>query len=950
MKTRADRRVPGRLLLLALLAGLVGPPSARPALAADGAVTALSLVGRTVLPRGLELEGTVVGGLSGLAFDEASGTFWAISDDRGQFGTVRAYQLRIDLAQAAPGPSPAAPAVTVERVLLLADAKGSPFAAGSIDTEGIALVPGGFLVSTEANPARGIPAVIGEHGPDGRLLRELGLPPAWRPGPGRGPRDNLGFEGLASTPDGRHLFAGFENALAQDGPVADVGVSSPARILRFDLEGKAPPAEFVYVVDAVAPAPPREGAFRVNGLSDLLPFDSGRLLVLERQFVTGVGNAVRLYDVSLAGATDVSSLDSLGGAEWVPAGKTLLLDLAETGIPLENYEGMAFGPRLPDGRETLVLVSDDNFNPSQEATTFLVFAIDRAPMTVARIQGAAHRSPFEGSWVHGVPGVVTAVDRDPRSTGFWMESPQPDDDPATSEGVFVLHAGAAAFAPGQAVTVSGRVEEVEFPRSLPVTRLKASSVARLPGSPALPPPVRIFVAGPWPSVADDDPSRFDPAASALDRWESLEGMRVEVPGGTVVGPSSGRGDFALRPDGAPPVPRTAVGGVRLTEAGPSFDRVFLGARLSGPLPALDVGARVGGPIGGIADYAFSTYRVWPLEPVVVESAGEGCGAATSLRGDRRHLTVGSLNVENLTVAGPAERFARLGEVIARAMNAPDVVALQEVQDDSGPAGRMDGVVTSRRTLEALVGGIVAAGGPRYEAVWIDPVEGAEGGQPGGNIRVAFLLNPARVSLVRRGDAGPLDATEPEGEGKRLRLGLSPGRVAPRSSAFTLTEGEGVRRSLAVELLFRGRTLFVVGNHWSSKSDDDRAFGPVQPPRTPTAPRRLAQAVEVRAFVDRLLAADPDARVVVLGDLNDFEHSEPVRLLAAPPLGNLLLRVPAERRYTFNFEGASQVLDHVVVSPSLAAGASVEVLHVNSDCGSAKRTSDHDPVVVRLRTR
>lgn len=947
MRTRADLRAPRRLILLALLAGLLG---ASPASAAEGPVTALSLVGRTVLPRGLEVEGTVVGGLSGLAFDAASGTFWAISDDRGQFGPVRAYQLRIDLGPVAASPSPASPPVTVERVLFLTDAKGRPFAEGSIDTEGIAPIPGGFLVSTEANPARGIPAVIAEHGPDGRLRREFPLPAAWRLGPGRGPRDNLGFEGLALTPDGRHLFAGFENALAQDGPVADVGVPSPSRILRFDLERKGRPAEFVYVVDAVAPAPPREGAFRVNGLSDLLPLDSGRLLVLERQFVVGLGNAVRLFDVSLDGATDVSSLDSLAGAAYVPARKSLLLDLAETGIPLENYEGMAFGPRLPDGRETLVLVSDCNFNPSQESTTFLVFALERGPMTVSRIQGAAHRSPHEGSRVYGVTGVVTAVDRDPRATGFFMESARPDEDPATSEGVFVLHAGAASLAPGQAVSVSGRVEEVEFPRSLPVTRLRASSVEPLPTSPPLPPPVRIFAAGPWPSAVGADPSRFDPGTSALDRWESLEGMRVEIPAGTVVGPSSGRGDLVLRPDGAPAVPRTAAGGVLLTVAGPSLDRVFLGPRLSGSLPSVDVGARLAGPFTGIVDYAFSNYRVWPLEPVAVETAGDGCGGTSSLKGDGRHLTVGSFNVENLTVAGPPERFARLGEVIAKAMNAPDVVALQEVQDDSGPAGRMDGVVTSRKTLEALVGGVVAAGGPRYEAVWIDPVEGAEGGQPGGNIRVAFLLNPARVTLVRRGDAGPLDATEPVGAGKGLRLSLSPGRVAPRSAAFTLTEGEGVRRSLAVELLFRGRTLFVVGNHWSSKSDDDRAFGPVQPPRTPTAPRRLAQAVEIRAFVDRLLAADPNARVVVLGDLNDLEHSEPVRLLAAPPLENLVLRVPPESRYTFNFEGGSQVLDHVVVSPALAAEAAAEIPHVNTDCANAKRSSDHDPVVVRLRTR
>lgn len=226
----------------------------------------------------------------------------------------------------------------------------------------------------------------------------------------------------------------------------------------------------------------------------------------------------------------------------------------------------------------------------------------------------------------------------------------------------------------------------------------------------------------------------------------------------------------------------------------------------------------------------------------------------------------------------------------------------------------------------------------------------KGGQPGGNIRVAVLVNTARLELVRRGAGGALDATEPTGRGKKAALTLSPGRVAPVSPAFDLKEGEGVRRSLAVELRFAGRSLFVVTNHWSSKYDDDRPFGATQPPRALTAPKRLAQAREIRAFVERILAADPNARVAVLGDLNEGEDAEAVTALAAPPLENLLLRVRDADRYTFNFEGGSQVLDHVVVTPALAADAAVDIVHVNADCAAPKRTSDHDPVVVRLRIR
>jgi endonuclease/exonuclease/phosphatase family metal-dependent hydrolase len=953
MNKSAVSRGAASTLLLALLAVTGSSPAAPPdAPPGTTAIRSLALVGRTLLPRNLEADGTRVGGLSGLAWDEASGSLWAVSDDRGQHGPVRLYRLILEVA--APNGNGAAAEATVsvrvERALPLSDAEGRPFSASSIDTEGIAALPDGFLVSTEPILHRGVAAVIAEFGLDGRQRASLRLPDALLPGAGHGGRENLGFEGLALTPDGKHLFAALENALEQDGPVADAGVTSPSRILRFDRAAGGRPSEFVYVVEPVHPAPPSPGGYRMNGLSDLLPIDEHRLLSLERQFVDGVGNAVRIWEVSLEGATDVAGADSLVGLSAVLAKKRLLFDLADFGIRPENFEGMSLGPRLPDGRRTLVLVSDDNFNPQQDPTTFVVFAFDDSPVPVARLQGRGHRSPYEGGLVFGVPGVVTAVDRDTRAPGFYLESARPDGDPSTSEGVFVAWADASSLAPGRAVAVSGKVEEASFPKSLTVTRVKATAVVAIDGEPPLPPPAKPFER-PLPSRIDDDAlSHFEPSTDAVDFWESLEGMRVELPAGTVVGPSSSRGDLTLRPDGAPAVPRTAAGGVLLPEAGPSLDRALLSRRLAGWMPAADVGARLAGPIAGVVDYSFSNYRIYPFASPVLETPGRGCAATTSLAGDEKHLTVATFNVENLSVAGPRERFAALGEVLAKRMGGPDVVALQEVQDDSGPEGKGDEVVTSRRTLSALVAAVISAGGPRYEPVWIDPVEGREGGQPGGNIRVALLLNRARVTLVHRGEAGPLDETHPERSGRKLRLSLSPGRVAPRSPAFTLEEGEGVRRSLAAELKFGGRTVFVVANHLSSKSDDDRAFGAPQPPRTPTLPRRLAQAREVRAFVEKLLAADPKAAIVVLGDLNDFEHSEPVRVLGAPPLENLVLRVPPESRYTFNFEGASQVLDHVVVSSALAEGASVEVVHVNSDCSDRKRSSDHDPVVTRLRLK
>ncbi len=403
----------------------------------------------------------------------------------------------------------------------------------------------------------------------------------------------------------------------------------------------------------------------------------------------------------------------------------------------------------------------------------------------------------------------------------------------------------------------------------------------------------------------------------------------------------------LAPDGASTqAERTAAGGLLLGPQGPSLERVILSRALIGAMPRLSVGARIEVPVVGVVDYSFSNYKVLPLEPLKVAAPGVDCSPSTRLTSRTGALTIATFNVENLSAAGPEERFPRLGAALAHTLGGPAIVALEEIEDDSG-SKKGDGVVTSRETLRKIVDATRAAGGPAYEPIWIDPQLDREGGIPGGNIRVALLVDPARVRFVRRGAAGPLDAAEPAGTGATLHLSLNPGRVEPRSPAFTIEQGEGVRRSLAVELEAEGKPIFVVANHWSSKYDDDRAFGAIQPPRSPTGAKRLAQAQVIRSFVIRLLAADPAARVVVLGDLNDVPWSPGVEALKAPPLVDLVDRLPADQRYSYNFEGSSQDIEHIVVSPALQDGAEIEAVHLDSDCPDPLRISDHDPVIARL---
>ncbi|QDV38674.1 esterase-like activity of phytase family protein [Tautonia plasticadhaerens] len=355
------------------------PPATAPGSSRDGqAVEAIEYLGQATLPGTLTEDGTRVGGLSGLAFDEGEGVFLALSDDRGgpDSPAPRAYRLRIDLADGRLDPGD----VGVEGVLVLTRRDGSAVPAGTADAEGIALGGGGGLfIGSEGIPGADPPVPPSVDRFDrgaGRHVGAFEVPAAYRPGPGRGVRENLGFESLTITPGGRFVDAATENALLQDGPAASVESGTTCRILRFDRASGEPAAEFAYeagpIVGRIGP--------RVAGLVELLAIDESRWLALERSFSAGSGCSIRLFEASIDGATDLQGVDALADRPGVvPVSKRLVLDLGTLGEFLPtNLEGMAFGPDLPDGRRSLILVADNNrmaLLPSQ----FVAFGVTMAP-------------------------------------------------------------------------------------------------------------------------------------------------------------------------------------------------------------------------------------------------------------------------------------------------------------------------------------------------------------------------------------------------------------------------------------------------------------------------------------------------------------------------------------------------------------------------------------------
>jgi ABC-type Mn2+/Zn2+ transport system permease subunit/predicted extracellular nuclease len=931
----------------------IEPPSASFPISAAGAdsgrIWELEFLGEAEIP-GDPVDGIPVGGLSGLTYDARRRLYYAISDDRSERGPARFYTLKIDLSDGALENAD----VRVLGWTALTAADGEPFAKGAIDPEGIALTSRDTLIiSSEGDARAGLAPFLREFSLEGRQLRDFPLGERYAPRQGQsGVRSNLAMESAGLTADGRTLFTVTENALAQDGPISTSNSPSPGRILEYDLESGRLRAEYLYWIDPVAD-PPVGDAFSTAGAVEVIAMDERTLLILERSFTVGAGNDIRVFEVDLSAATDIQafeSLESRGLDGIVPAAKRPLLHIDRFGVETDNLEGMAFGPPLPDGSRTLLFVADDNFNPLTQKNQLLAFAARLHPRTIEQIQGAGHWSAYQGHWLRGVEGIVTAVDPDRRSGGFWLQGTprEGNGERAASFGLFVYQPS-PMVRPGDRVAVDGIVHELGYPGALPLTRLEASAVEHLASGEPLPEPVILGRDGQEiPRVIDDDGlAEFDPCCDAIDLFESLEGMRVTVNRALVVGGTSRYGEIAVVPDGGESLARqTRRGGALLMPDDSNAQRLLLSDRLAPGAPETMVGDRFRGPVTGVLDYSFGNYKLlvekWPSS--LREQAFEQPSFAAPEPGS---LAIASYNVLNLDGLDGSSRFERLAASIVDHLGSPDLLGLQEIQDDNGSGD--DGIVSAERTMSRLLEAIVAAGGPRYDYRQVDPQHNADGGEPNGNIRVVWMFDPARVDWVDRGSAGPDDeiSVDRSGDG-RARLSHSPGRVATSHPAFAGDPDkgwEGGRKCLAGEVVFAGERLFLVNCHLKSKHGDEPPFGSSQPPTLHTEVQRTAQVEQLLTFVEAILAIEPQAGIIVLGDMNEHEFRQPMLELADGALVNLVDREDPSERYSYNYQGNSQLLDHILVSASLAVRVGdVHYVHVNADSADAQRASDHDPVV------
>lgn len=544
-------------------------------------------------------------------------------------------------------------------------------------------------------------------------------------------------------------------------------------------------------------------------------------------------------------------------------------------------------------------------------------------LTIMEIQGAAHRSAFEGQQVT-TSGIVTAV----TGNGFYVQDAAGDGDAATSDAIFVFTGSTPSVSVGDAVDIAGAVDEFTpggaSSGNLSTTEIVSPAITILSAGNSLPAATIIGSGGrtpPTQSIDSDNFASFNPEIDGIDFYESLEGMLVTLSGAQAVAPTNRFGEiFAVADGGAAATGMNDRGGITIADGDFNPERLQIDdTLLAGNSPEVNTGDRLG-DITGIVGFNFGNFELLATEAPIVTSAGL-VAETTIIPVEKDRLNVATFNVENLDPTDSDAKFAELARQIVEGLRAPDIIGLQEIQDNNGAGG--GGGTDASLTYQRLIDAIVAAGGPTYAFADVPPVDGTNGGEPGGNIRNGFLYNPERVDLV---------------PGSLMLLPGSEG-----DPVFSNT-----RKPLVATFLFNGHEVTIVNNHFTSKGGSDPLFGVNQPPENGGEARRVAQAAAVNAFIDSLLALDPTANIIALGDLNEFHFLAPLLALAGEGLERVLtdlapFLLDPEALYSFIFEGNSQLLDHILVSDALlAASALVDIVHMNAEFFAS--VTDHDPTL------
>lgn len=605
---------------------------------------------------------------------------------------------------------------------------------------------------------------------------------------------------------------------------------------------------------------------------------------------------------------------------------------------------------------------------------------DLGTMSIPRIQGRSHRSDYLGHKVT-TRGVVTAqgtLDRYPGGEEAYIQDIKGDGDPKTSDGLHLHYRlNNLVLEVGDLVEVQGVVYEQKLDGGLSRTGLREiTSIKILKKNQSLPVPTILGKEGRpipkkvfsrWNGNLNNKPE-LD-LDEAIDFWESVEGMRVQIKDPRIVGFRGGNEEFYRQrpkgyltlyvlPDGTgQSYKKTPVGGMTIDGEKEDFNAHIMQIVSNHFTQGIetdafyDVGGQIEGNIQGVMGYESNLFGGGeyammitegqdPLDEFVSQNQTRTELAdrpITKLEASEKQLTVAAFNIENLA-GHQDDRVREIGNSLSLNLKCPDIVSLVEVQDANGTDFRGDS--SPRKTLEKIID---ATNCPSvdYRAVYVAPFIGDDGGQPGGNIQVAFLYNANRVGFEQRGEPSALmdNLITPSGD-----LLNNPSRLYTRHPEFRRT-----RKSFIAQFRFRGEKIFVMANHLNSKFGDTSFWGAQQPVYYGSENERRRLATLLNAFMRNLKRQSPDSHLIALGDFNAFAHKDSMKIFASSILKNLVFDlelIPFNQRYTYNYNGNSQAIDHIFVGQNLLSKKpEVDIPHINTDYMG--RIADHDPIISRF---
>lgn len=348
------------------------------------AVKELHFINEYIFPNDIQFKNTIIGGLSGIEYDKARDVYYMICDDPSSKGPARFYTAKLLIG------NKGIDSIVFTGVTTILDPSGKPYPditkdrIHSADLEAIRYDPVQDILIRSSEGQRFIRGGKQElQNPDlvimdrsGRFKDSFALPANMHiQAEEKGPRHNSVFEGLAFG-DNNSVFISLEDAIYEDGRSAATGDSTAwTRLLKFDGKTKKQAAQYAYQADAVPHAPVPAGAFKINGISDILYIGKDQFIVIERAYSTGrLPSDIRVYLADIKNAEDISTISLATQPVQKPITKKLLLDMNTLGLFIDNIEGVTFGPVLPNGNRSLVFVADNNFSAKQKSQ-FLLFEI-----------------------------------------------------------------------------------------------------------------------------------------------------------------------------------------------------------------------------------------------------------------------------------------------------------------------------------------------------------------------------------------------------------------------------------------------------------------------------------------------------------------------------------------------------------------------------------------------